>query len=142
MPSIKADVLPTLVFHAKVLVGTGSRQRERDAQLVLGDGRVTVSIGAASDQPLYSVPYGDVLSVSHSPSPHPMWKSPKGPARIVRFTAGKLGKLGIFVDRPWIALEAATDDKFMVLRIEEGMVKKMLAALEERTGRTPAVLGR
>ena len=139
VPSIKADALPTVVFHAKVLVGTGARQRERDAQLLLADGYVTVT-GTDSDQPLHSVAYRDVLSVNYSRTRDPMWMSPDGPARVVRFTGGTLGKFGIFVDRPWIALETATDEKFIVLRVEEGVVERMLTALEERTGRAPAML--
>jgi tRNA A-37 threonylcarbamoyl transferase component Bud32 len=140
--SVKADVRPMVVFQAKALVGTGTRQRERDAQLVLGDGRVTVSTGGTSDQPLYSVPYRNVLSVSYSRGRDPMWKSPKGPARVVRFDGGTLGRFGIFVDRRWISLETDTDtaDKFIVLRVEEGVVKRILTALEEHTGRSPAIL--
>ena len=136
--SIKADG-PTVVFHAKVLVGTGARQRERDAQLLLADGQITVT-GTDSDEPLHSVPYRDVLSVNYSRTRDPMWMSPDGPARVVRFTGGTLGKFGIFVDRPWVALETASDEKFIVLRVEEGLVKRMLTTLEERTGRSPAML--
>jgi serine/threonine-protein kinase len=138
--AVQADAFPTVVFDAKVLLGTGTRQREREAQLVLGDGRVTVSTRTAPDQSLYSIGYDDVLSVNFSRSRDPMWKSPDGPARVVRFSGGTLGKMGIFVDRRWIALETGTKDKFIVLRVEEDVVNRMLRALEERTGRSPAVL--
>lgn len=139
--SVKADALPSVVFHTKALVGTAAGQRERDAQVVLAEGRVTVTTGA-SDQPLYSVLYRDVLSVSYSRGPDPMWKSPKGPSRVTKFNGGTLGSFGIFINREWISLETNTDDKFIVLRVEEGVGKKMLTALEERTGRTPEILGR
>lgn len=139
---VKADALPTVVFHARTLVGAGTRQRERDAQLVLSDGRVTVTAGGASELPLYSVPYRSVLSVSYSRSPDPMWKSPKGAVPVVRFHGGTLGKFGIFVDRPWISLETDTPDKFIVFLVDEGIVRKLLTALEERTGRKPEIVGR
>ena len=141
-PPVKADAIPTIVFHAKVLIGTGARQRERDIQLMLGDGRVTVSTGTASQEPLYSVAYRDVVSVSYSRSHDPMWKSPEGTERVVRFMGGTLGKFGIFVDHQWIALETATDEKFIVLRVDEGVAQTMLTAIEERTGRSAAFLAR
>ena len=140
--SIKANALPTVVFHTKVLVGTGARQHERNAQLMLGDGRVTVSTATASDQPLHSVAYRDVRSVSYSRSRDPMWKAANGTERVVRFTGGTLGKFGIFVEHPWIAVETATAERFIVLRVDEGMVEEILTALEERTGRSPAILAR
>jgi hypothetical protein len=81
-----------------------------------------------------------VRSVSYSRGRDPMWKSPKGPARVVRFDGGTLGRFGIFVDRRWISLETDTADKFIVLRVEEGVVKRILTALEEHTGRSPEIL--
>jgi hypothetical protein len=141
MSPVKADALPTALFHAKALVGTGTRQRERDVEMTLADGRVTVSTGATSVQPLYSVPYRNVRSVHYSRGRDPMWKSPEGPARLVRADGGRLARFGIFVDRHWISLETDTEDKFIVLRVEEGVVRSILAALEEHTGRTPATVG-
>jgi serine/threonine-protein kinase len=140
--AIKADAFPTVVFSTKALVGTGNRQRERDVQLLLGEGRVSVVTGAAPDKPLYSVPYRDVLSMTYSRGHDPMWKSADGPARVTRFNGGTLGKLGIFVDREWLALETTLPEKFIVLRVEQPQAGNILAALEERTGRTAEILGR
>jgi serine/threonine protein kinase len=141
IPFVDTDALPPVAFEAKALVGSGSRQRQRNATVTLGAGRVTVT-GAGGGEQLYSVPYRHVVSASYSNTPDPMWKSPKGPAAVVRFHGGTLGKFGIFVDRPWISLETETDDRFIVLLVDEGAVKRILAAVEERTGRKPAILSR
>jgi hypothetical protein len=137
--SIRADA-PALMFDARVLTGSGARQRERDVQLVMGGGRITVTSGSRREQPLYAVGYDEVISVSSSRGRDPMWKSPKGPAPVVRFNGGALGSFGIFRDRQWIALETTAEDRFILLRVDEDVVKKVLAALEDRTGRTPQIL--
>src|SRR5207253_9511230 len=59
----KASAVP-FVFEAKVLVGDGGRQRERDCQVVLADGKIHVQ--ANDDQNLVRVvPYDWVQSISY-----------------------------------------------------------------------------
>lgn len=125
---------PPLVFEVRVLLGSGDRQREPAAQLLLAHGSLTVIVGGDTERPLYSVPYRAVRSISYSRGAHPMWKSPDGPARVARVRGGMLGELGIFQERHWISVRTA-DDRFVSLHAGEPIVRAVLTALEERTGR-------
>jgi hypothetical protein len=133
-PPAPARMFPVPVtFPVKTFGRTADGERERDAELVLADGRVNVIAGDNSQDPLHSVPYEDVLSISYSRTRHPMWNSPRGPVPIVRASGGALG---IFFERHWVSLRTNTPDRFIVLRFgDEALAKKVLGALEERTGR-------
>jgi predicted Ser/Thr protein kinase len=127
-----------LVFDAKALVGS-KKPRERDAKLLLADGEITVTADDGARQVLYSVPYASVVSISYARGPHPMWNSPRGPAPVAR-AGGTLGRLGIFLERDWVALRTSTKDQFVSLRFDDVVVRRVLVALEERTGRPPQVI--
>jgi hypothetical protein len=127
-----------LVFDARALVGS-KKPRERDAKLLLADGEITVTADDGARQVLYSVPYASVISISYSRGPHPMWNSPRGPAPVAR-AGGTLGRLGIFLERDWVALRTSTKDQFVSLRFDDVVVRRVLLALEERTGRAPQVI--
>jgi eukaryotic-like serine/threonine-protein kinase len=129
--------LPPMAFDAKALVGGGQRQRERDAQILLADGKVTIT--ADNKDILHSVPYSGVVSVSYSRGRDPLWNSPQGPAPVAKMGGGAFGF--IRGERHWIALR--TKDNFLVLRLQDVQVKQVLGALAERTGRAPErVVGR
>jgi hypothetical protein len=123
--------VPPMAFDAKALVGAGQRQRERDAQILLADGKVTVTAG--NKDILHSVPYSGVMSVSYSRGRDPLWNSPEGPAAVARMGGGRLGF--IRGERHWIALR--TKDNFVVLRLQDAQIRQVLGALQERTGRAP-----
>lgn len=127
-------MLPPVFFDAKMLVGG----RQRDARLVLADGKITVT-PTGNTRPLHSVPYGGVISISYSRSRDPMWNSPKGPARLARSGGGSvLEKLdGLFIERHWVSLRTDGQEKFVILRIGDEQVRRVLAALEERTSHKP-----
>ena len=127
-----AKALPPVAFKTKALVGSAGRQRERDAQLVLADGTVTVT--SDDGVTLYSVPYDDLIAISYSHGRHPMWNSPDGPEPVLRAQAGTLARMGIFVERHWISLRADTEEQFVVLRLSDEVVANVLTALEERIG--------
>ncbi|MGH9349790.1 MAG: serine/threonine-protein kinase [Vicinamibacterales bacterium] len=127
-----------LVFETKVLVGT-RKPREHDAQLVLENGRITVNPDGDARYPLYSVPYGSVISISYSRGRDPMWSSPQGPVPLTR-GGGTLGRLGIVVTRDWISLRTSTTDQFIAMRFDDMLVRRVLLALEERTGRRPQLI--
>jgi serine/threonine protein kinase len=129
---------PLLIFETKTVVGT-KKPREHDAQLVLADGRITVTSDVDSEYPFYSIPYGSVISISYSRGRDPMWNSPEGPAQVTR-SGGALGRLGIVVARDWISLRTNTKDQFVTMRFDELLVRRILLALEERTGRRPELL--
>jgi hypothetical protein len=124
---------PPLAFDIRVVVGAGERQRQPEAQLLLGGGNLTVLVDEADD-PLYSAPYGTIRSISYSRTAEPMWQSAQGPARVVRIRTGVLGELGILQERHWISVRTA-EDRFVILRAGDKLVEAMLTALEERIGR-------
>ena len=132
--SASSSSSPPLAFDANVLVGSGNRQREPDAQLLLANGNITV-IADGDAEPLYSAPYRTVISISYSRGTDPMWNSPDGPARAARVKGGWMGDIGIFQERHWISLRTV-DDRFVILRVGEPLVRTVLTALEDRTRRS------
>jgi serine/threonine protein kinase len=142
----RANRFPVVVFETKALVGSGSRQREIDGRLALADGKVMIRANGDSERPIYEVPYGDVISISYSHGRDPIWNSPDGPAVVVRSHGGTLAMLGVSVQRDWVSLETTTETatagRFLVLQFDDQLVGPVLAALEERTGRSPQVVHR
>jgi serine/threonine-protein kinase len=126
---------PSLVFETRALVGT-LKPREQNAQLVLGEGKITIIPQDDPSKPLCSFPYGRVISISVSRNRDPLWNSPQGPAVVAR-AGGTIRKLGITVSRDWIALRTSTEEQFVAVRFDDVLLKRVLLALEERTGRTP-----
>jgi serine/threonine protein kinase len=133
-PTTSSASSPPLAFDANVLVGSGKRQREPDAQLLLANGNITV-IADGDAEPLYSAPYRTVISISYSRGTQPMWNSPDGPARAARVRGGWMGDIGIFQERHWISLRMG-DGRFVILRVGEPLVRTVITALEERTRRS------
>jgi predicted Ser/Thr protein kinase len=142
-----ATALPTLVFEATALMGTSSRPREAGVRLVLDEGTIVLRSGADDSAPaLRAVPYRNVMSIAYSRGRDPMWNSPEGPAAIVHAGRPALELLGIAVVRHWIALETNTEDattgsRFIVMSLDDGLVRTVLSALEERTGRAAQIIG-
>jgi serine/threonine protein kinase len=145
-PEEPSVVLPTtqpvvteapLRFETKALVSAGKgKHKERDAHLSLAEGKITVTSDDQSPDELFSFPYASVISITYSRGRDPMWNSPQGPAPVAR-AGGKLGRLGIFVGREWVALRTSTTHQFVAMRFDDVLVRRVLLALEERTGRKP-----
>jgi serine/threonine-protein kinase len=133
-----ADSDPILVFETRALVGT-RKSKEQGAQLLMGDGRITIIPTSNPAEPLCSFAYGRVLAISVSRGRDPLWNSPQGPAPVAR-AGGTLSKLGIQVARDWIALRTSTEEQFVSMRFDEVLLKRVLLALEERTGQRPHLL--
>ena len=117
-----------MAFDAKALVGAGQRQRERDAQILFADGKVTVT--ADNKDILHSVPYSGVVSVSYSRGRDPLWNSPEGPTPVAKMGGGAFGF--IRGERHWIALR--TKDTFVVLRLQDVQVRQVLGRLKSGRG--------
>jgi hypothetical protein len=132
-PAVEAD--PILVFETRALVGT-RKSKEQGAQLVMGEGRITLIPTNNPSSPLCSFPYGRVLAINVSRGRDPLWSSPQGPAPVAR-AGGTLSKIGIQVTRDWIALRTSTEEQFVSMRFDEVLLKRVLLALEERTGHAP-----
>lgn len=125
-----------LVFEARAFIVNEGRSREVDAQVVLSDGRITVT-GDDQTKPLHDVTYASVQSIHYSRGRDPMWSSPDGPAAVARASGGALG---IFRgERHWLSLR--TGDRFLVVRLDNGaQIQRALAALQERTGKAAALV--
>jgi serine/threonine-protein kinase len=129
---------PILVFETRALVGT-RKSKEQGAQLLMGGGKITIIPTANPASPLCSFPYARVLAISVSRGRDPLWNSPTGPAPVAR-AGGTLSKIGIQVSRDWIALRTSTEEQFVSMRFDEVLLKRVLLALEERTGHPPHFL--
>jgi serine/threonine protein kinase len=140
-PTMPAKVFPAVAFRTKALVGAGSKRRERDARLVLAEGTATVTADDETGDQLHAVPYESVLSINYSRGADPMWSGPQGPAVVARAPVGALRLLGVSIERHWISLRTNTENRFVVLRVEDAQVRRVLSALEERTGRAPQAIG-
>jgi hypothetical protein len=123
---------PVLVFDTKFLAMVDAKPRELDARLVVADHGLTLMPADEAGDPLQVLAYDNVASISYSISRDPMWKSPHGPALVIRRN-GPLRLLGISVPRHWIALRTHANT-FVVLRINELSAPAVLSALEKRTG--------
>ncbi|HVQ17040.1 MAG TPA: protein kinase, partial [Vicinamibacterales bacterium] len=123
---------PILVFETRALVGT-RKSKEQGAQLLMGDGKITIIPTSNPASPLCSFPYSRVVAISVSRGRDPLWNSPQGAAPVAR-AGGTLSRLGIQVTRDWIALRTSTEEQFVSMRFDEVLMKRVLLALEERTG--------
>lgn len=129
-----AQAFRPLVFDAKALVGVGDKQREREVNVQLADGNLTVTAAAFPNDVVHRHAYGAIRSIAYSRSRHPLWISPAGPAPAAR--GGRV--LGIFPrSRLWVTLHSNdAADSLIVLRLEnDAQAKRVVTALEERTGR-------
>src|SRR5688572_20021681 len=128
----------SLVFETRALVGT-RKPKEQSAQLVLAEGKITIIPTSDPSTTLCAIPYGRVISINVSKSRDPLWNSPQGPAPVAR-AGGTLSKFGIAATREWISLRTSTDEQFVAMRFDEVIIKRVLLALEERTGHRPEVV--
>jgi hypothetical protein len=128
----------SLVFETRALVGT-RKPKEQSAQLVLADGKITIIPTSDPSTTLCAIPYGRVISINVSKSRDPLWNSPQGPAPVAR-AGGTLSKFGIAATREWISLRTSTDEQFVAMRFDEVIIKRVLLALEERTGHQAEVV--
>ena len=126
---------PILVFETRALVGT-LKSKEQGAQLLMGEGKITIIPTNNPASPLCSFGYGRVLAINVSRGRDPLWNSPQGPAPVAR-AGGTLSKFGIQVSRDWVALRTSTEEQFVSMRFDEVLLKRVLLALEERTGHQP-----
>ena len=133
-PAGKTFAVP-FVFEARALVSDGGRQRERECQVVLADGKINMKADDDRNLP-HAVPYDRVVSISYSQGRDPLWNAPGGPAQVARMGGGLLG---VFRGgRHWVSLRTEnTNGQFVVLRLgNDEQAKRAIVALEERTGRS------
>jgi serine/threonine-protein kinase len=129
-----AAALPPLVFSAQTVVVEGGRNRQRDSTVQVGNGRVTVT--GKDNAVITTVPFGDVVGFTYSNTKQPMWNSPEGPAEIAHLDGGAFGFLR--GDQHWVSLRTAAMS--LVLRVRDQDSRRVVAGIEERTGRKVEVV--
>jgi hypothetical protein len=141
-PAQQIKTVPEIAFDTKIVIGEKRPPRERAALLVLSDRRLTITAEGAERQPVHSLAFEDVASISYSRGRYPMWSSPKGPAPVTSPQVAALKLTGTTTQRNWVTVRTNSDARFIVMRFEDGQIKDVLSALHERTGRTPQVIAK
>jgi serine/threonine-protein kinase len=129
-----AAALPPLVFSAQTVVVEGGRNRQRDSTVQVGNGNVTVT--GKDNKVITTVPFSSVVGFTYSNSKQPMWNSPQGPAEITHLDGGAFGFLK--GDQHWVSLR--TESMSLVLRVRDQDSRRVVAGIEERTGRKVEVI--
>jgi hypothetical protein len=111
---------------------TEGKARERELALRLGPDGISFSEpGASTGDSIKTIAYAAVIGLYQSRSREPRWVSPNGAVNPV----AKLGGGGMFGflkgDRHWLTIR--TKEEFVAFRTEEEFIKRIVAALEERT---------
>jgi hypothetical protein len=133
-PAAPAVVLPPLVFSAQTVVVEGGRNRQRDSTVQVGNGAVTVT--GKDNKVITTVPFDSVLGFTYSNSKQPMWNSPQGPAEVAHLDGGAFGFLK--GDQHWVSLR--TEGMSLVLRVRDQDSRRVVAGIEERTGKKVEVV--
>jgi hypothetical protein len=116
------------VFDAKAVVTDAGKNREHEVFVQMADGTVTVK--ERNQALVASVPYRSLLAVSYSSSKQPLWQSPSGPAQAVKVDGGALRFLK--GSRNWLVLRTSVTS--LVLRVDDEDLRRVMSAIEERTG--------
>ena len=123
-----------VMFRARIVRAPQGKARDQEAQLSLGDDRLTVAADTSPQNPVFSATYREISAIEHAQEP--AWKPPQKLSRVIRVHDDVLDAIGIR-DRHSVSLYTKTDDEFIVLRVDERTVGKLLKTLTERTGRDP-----
>jgi predicted Ser/Thr protein kinase len=131
-PRAASSSTAPLVFRTKLVFGEGLDRREEDARLSFASERLSVSPISSPDDPVFSVPYRDITAIEHARKP--AWRPPQKWSKVAKIGDDVLDTIGIR-DRHEISLHAASD--FVLLRVDEQIVNRVLRTLKERTGLSP-----
>jgi serine/threonine-protein kinase len=124
-----AALLPPVTFSAQTVVVEGGKNRQRDTNVQLANGIVTVT--GKDNKVMITVPYESVVGVTYSNSKQPMWNTPEGPAEVVHLDGGAFGFLK--GDQHWVSMR--TDSMSLVLRVRDSDSRRVINAIEERIGK-------
>jgi hypothetical protein len=128
-PAAAAATLAPLIFSAQTVVVEGGRNRQRDSIVRVADGAVTVT--GRDNTVITTVPFDALVGLAYSNSKQPLWNSPQGPAEIAHLDGGAFGFLR--GDQHWVSLR--TEGMSLVLRVRDQDSRRVVAGIEERTGR-------
>ena len=96
----------------------------------IGDLAETRAIRAVFGERAYQVPVSALTAITVSNSKQPLWNSPDGPAEAMKVEAGAFGFLK--GGRNWLALK--THDALVVVRVDDEILGRVVAGVQERTG--------
>ena len=116
------------VFDAKAVVVDGGKNREHDATTELADGKVTVT--EKNHRVIAAIPYSAIVGISHSNSKQPLWNSPAGPGRNRQRSKPARSGFSKAAATGW---PSAPRTQSLVLRVDDESLRRVIAALEERT---------
>jgi hypothetical protein len=105
------------------------KDREHDTEVRLGNGAVTVT--EKGNKLVTTMPFDAVVGFTYSSSKQPLWNTPQGPAEIAHVETGAFGFLK--GGHSWVSLR--TNNQSLVLHVRDEETSRIIAALEERTGR-------
>lgn len=124
-----AAALPPFLFSAQTVMVESGKNRQRDTNVELANGTVTVK--DKENKLVTTVSYQDVVGFTYSNSKQPLWNTPHGPAEIVHLDGGAFGFFK--GDQHWVSLR--TDKMSLVLRLRDQDTRRVIAAFEERFGK-------
>jgi serine/threonine-protein kinase len=124
-----AALLPPVTFSAQTVVVEGGKNRQRDTNVQLANGIVTVT--GKDNKVMITVPYESVVGVSYSNSKQPMWNTPQGAAEVVHLDGGAFGFFK--GDQHWVSVR--TDSMSLVMRVRDSDSRRVINAFEERIGK-------
>ena len=123
-----ATLPPLTIVDVRFVAAEGTRVREREAIMTFSAGVLTVA--DRNGAVIRSLPYEQIMSVSYSRSRQPMWRSPRGPAPVLRVGGGAFA---IFrADPHWVSIR--TKGAFLVLRIGPEQIRSLPEAFSQRAG--------
>ena len=123
-----AALPPLTIVDVRFVAAEGTRVREREAIMTFSAGVLTVA--ERNGAVIRSLPYEHIMSVSYSRSRQPMWRSPRGPAPVLRVGGGAFAMFR--ADPHWVSIR--TKGAFLVLRIGPGQIRSLPEAFSQRAG--------
>jgi eukaryotic-like serine/threonine-protein kinase len=129
VPVARDAALPPLtIVDVRFVAAEGTRVREREAIMTFSAGVLTVA--ERNGAVIRSLPYEQITSVSYSRSRQPMWRSPRGPAPVLRVGGGAFAMFR--ADPHWVSIR--TKGAFLVLRIGPEQIRSLPEAFSQRAG--------
>lgn len=124
-----ALALPPVTFRAQTVVVEDGKNRQRDTNVEMANGVITVT--EKDNKLVTSIPYSAIVGLTYSNSKQPLWNTAQGPAEIAHLDGGAFGFLR--GDQHWVSIR--TDAMSLVWRVREQDSRRVILAIEERTGK-------
>jgi len=130
-----AALPPLTIVDVRYVAAEGTRVREREAIMTFAGGVLTIA--ERNGAVIRSLSYEQIMSVSYSRSRQPMWRSPGGPAPVLRVGGGAFAMFRS--DPHWVSIR--TKEAFFVLRIGPEQIRTLPEVFSQRAGVKMDVVG-